>query len=94
MRERTLLSMVISQRSRTRPILFSPPITLRSSGESSKPATGTRTPTHLSATALRAASADVMDELESSLSSATMRCVQSILTAWSGAGAASEAAKG
>ena len=82
MRRRTLLSMVMSHRSLTRPILFSPPITLSSptGGELSRPATGTRTPTHLSATAFLAASADVIDELESSLSvAATMGCVQSIL---------------
>lgn len=89
MRERTLLSMVISQRSRTRPILFSPPITFSSSGKFSKPATGSRTPTHLSAHL----SADVIDELESSLSAAIMGCVQSILIPTASWGAASKAVK-
>ena len=87
MRERTLLSMVISQRSRTRPILFSPPITFSSSGKFSRPATGSRTPTHLSAHL----SADVIDELESSLSAAIMGCVQSILILTASRGAASKA---
>ena len=85
----TLFSMVISQRSRTRPILFSPPITLSSSVKFSKPATGSRTPTHLSAHL----SADVIDELESSLSAAIMGCVQSILMLTASRGAAWRAVK-
>ena len=88
-RGRTLFSMVISQRSRTRPILFSPPITLSSSVKFSKPATGWRTPTHLSAHL----SADVIDELESSLSAAIMGCVQSILMLTASRGAARRAVK-
>ena len=88
-RGRTLFSMVISQRSRTRPILFSPPITLSSSVKFSKPATGWRTPTHLSAHL----SADVIDELESSLSAAIMGCVQSILMLTASRGAAGRAVK-
>ena len=84
-----MFSMVISQRSRTRPILFSPPITLSSSVKFSKPATGWRTPTHLSAHL----SADVIDELESSLSAAIMGCVQSILMLTASQGAARRAVK-